>query len=259
MPTGCQASGLQFAPFSGTMPAWFHVFVFPWCNWMPACLQIASVNTLWKCCTRDGRQADRCRREKHTTASLGSSERATSSNALCIPMENKSGIRGSPCSPPSARDTAQRCPSWSNQQYVDLLCVGEAHERQNLAGTGHLQSLPTKEWVVNDSAVRAQIVNLGSARAWTDCVGHMLRAATDALGIFKDVRFDPKLNFGLFWAALLEMSVFYPTRNVRQFWADPTFSAVRSTFLAEEEAQHVEILPQTKFWPFFGPPPWSPF
>ena len=60
------------------------------------------------------------------------------------------------------------------------------------------------------------------------------------------------MNFGLFWAALLKMSVFYTTRNFRQFWADPTFSAVRSTFLAEEEAQHVEILPHPKFWPFLG-------
>ena len=50
------------------------------------------------------------------------------------------------------------------------------------------------------------------------------------------------------------MSVFYATRNVLQFWADPTVSAVRSTFLAEEEAQHVEILPHPKFWPFLGRP-----
>ena len=69
---------------------------------------------------------------------------------------------------------------------------------------------------------------------------------------FKDVRFYPILNSGLFLAALLMMSVFYPTRNFRQFWTDPTFSAVRSTFLAEEEAQNVEILPNPKFWPFLG-------
>ena len=62
------------------------------------------------------------------------------------------------------------------------------------------------------------------------------------------------LNFGLFWAALLKMSVFYPTRNFRQFWADRTFSAVRSTFLAEEEDQNVEILPHPKFWLFLGRP-----
>ena len=64
----------------------------------------------------------------------------------------------------------------------------------------------------------------------------------------------PILNFGLFWAAFLKMSVFYPTRNFRQFSADPTFSAVRNTFLAEEEAQNLEILPHPKFSPFFGPP-----
>ena len=38
-------------------------------------------------------------------------------------------------------------------------------------------------------------------------------------GNFKDVRFYPILNFGLFWAALLKISVFY------QFWANHTFSA----------------------------------
>ena len=53
---------------------------------------------------------------------------------------------------------------------------------------------------------------------------------------------------------ILKMSVFYTTRNFRQFWADPTFSAVRSTFVAEEEAQSVEILPHRKFWPFLGQP-----
>ena len=30
--------------------------------------------------------------------------------------------------------------------------------------------------------------------------------------IFKDVRFYPILNFGLFWAAFLKISVFYSTR-----------------------------------------------
>ena len=40
--------------------------------------------------------------------------------------------------------------------------------------------------------------------------------------------------------------------------ADPIFSAVRSTFLAEEEAHNVEKIPHPKFWPFLGRPPWSP-
>ena len=63
-----------------------------------------------------------------------------------------------------------------------------------------------------------------------------------AMGIFKDVRFYPILNFGLFWAPLFsrcfypimnfghfwaspffKMSGFYPTRNFCQFWADPHF------------------------------------
>ena len=102
MPSGCQASGPKISTFSGTMPAWFHVFVLPWCNWLPACLESASVNTLWRCCTRDGRQSRQMSSRKAHNCSPGSKERATSSNALCIPMENRSGISGSPCSPPSA-------------------------------------------------------------------------------------------------------------------------------------------------------------
>ena len=50
------------------------------------------------------------------------------------------------------------------------------------------------------------------------------------------------------------MSVFYSTRNFRQFWADPTFSGFRSTLLAEEDAQKVEILPHPKILPFLGRP-----
>ena len=48
------------------------------------------------------------------------------------------------------------------------------------------------------------------------------------LGNFKDVRFHPILNFCQFsrchfWAALLKISGFYPTRFFRQFWADLHF------------------------------------
>ena len=42
---------------------------------------------------------------------------------------------------------------------------------------------------------------------------------TQVHSYFKDVWFYPVLNFGLFWAALLKMSVFQPTRNFGQFWA----------------------------------------
>ena len=106
---------------------------------------------------------------------------------------------------------------------------------------------------------------------WRD-PGH-LRRVSSVLGIFKDVRFYPILNFGLFWAPLFsrcfyplmnfghfwappffKVSVFYPTRFFRQFWADATFSAVRRTFLAEEKAHNLEFLPHPKFWPFFGRP-----
>ena len=94
-----------------------------------------------------------------------------------------------------------------------------------------------------------------------------------AMGIFKDVRFHPILNFGLFWAPLFSRC-FYPIMNFGHFWAPPslrcpgftppeifanfgpipTFSAVRSTFLAEEKAHNLEFLPHPKFWPFLGRP-----
>ena len=105
--------------------------------------------------------------------------------------------------------------------------------------------------------------------------------------MFKDVRFCPILNFGLFWAPLFSRC-FYPILNFGHFWASlfsrcfypinfgplpssrcpgftppvilanfgpiSTFSTVRSTFLAEEEAQNLEFLPHPKFWPFLGRP-----
>ena len=71
-------------------------------------------------------------------------------------------------------------------------------------------------------------------------------------GNFKDVRLYPIFNFGHFLAALLKISGFYPTRKFRQFWADPTFSAVRSIFLAEEEAQILEFYPTRNFCHFLA-------
>ena len=47
-------------------------------------------------------------------------------------------------------------------------------------------------------------------------------------------------------------------RNFRQFWADPTFSVVRSTFWAKEEAQHVEFF-TTRNFGHLGPLPGHPF
>ena len=82
--------------------------------------------------------------------------------------------------------------------------------------------------------------------------------AVRTLGNFKDVQF-------------------YSTRNVRQFWADPTFSDVRSTFLAEEEPKMLKFystqnfvhfwaailkmsgFTHVEFWPFWGSLPGHPF
>ena len=63
------------------------------------------------------------------------------------------------------------------------------------------------------------------------------------------------MNFGHFWALpFFKMSGFHPTRNFANFGPIPTFSAVRSTFLAEEKAHNLEFLPHPKFWPFLGRP-----
>ena len=58
---------------------------------------------------------------------------------------------------------------------------------------------------------------LRSWRRWT----HRKALQKDSMQEFYTI-----LNFGLFWAALLKISGFYPTRFFRQFWADPVFSAV---------------------------------
>ena len=58
---------------------------------------------------------------------------------------------------------------------------------------------------------------------------------------------------GNFEDVQLKISGFYPTRFFRQFWADPIFSAVRSTFLAEEEAQNLEFYPTRNFGHFWAP------
>ena len=42
------------------------------------------------------------------------------------------------------------------------------------------------------------------------------------IGLFKDVRFIPMLNFGHFWAPLFSRC-FYPTMNSGHFWAPPRF------------------------------------
>ena len=85
---------------------------------------------------------------------------------------------------------------------------------------------------------------LRSWRRWT----HRKALQKDSMQEFYTI-----LNFGLFWAALLKISGFYPTRFFRQFWTDPVFSAVWSTFLAE-----VNFHP-TRHFSHFWPPPWSPF
>ena len=74
------------------------------------------------------------------------------------------------------------------------------------------------------------------------------------LGNFKDVRFYPILNFGLFLGRLLEDVPFLPHPKFSSILADPIFSAVRSTFLAEEEAQRVEIFSPPRILAFFGLP-----
>ena len=65
---------------------------------------------------------------------------------------------------------------------------------------------------------------------------------------FHFFHFSPFFHFFPFF------SPFFPMIFVN-FGPTPTFPAVRSTFLAEEEAQNVEILPHPKFWSLLGPLP----
>ena len=133
----------------------------------------------------------------------------------------------------------------------------------------HLPPPPLQACRANDNSSNATIISVLAVRLSRSssccCQRFLLLLITLGtsplanLGNLKDVWFYPILNFGLFWAVLLQMSVFYPTRNFRQFWADPTCSAVRSTFLAEEEAQNVEISPHPKFLSFLGSLPGHPF
>ena len=65
----------------------------------------------------------------------------------------------------------------------------------------------------------------------------------EKLGIFKDVRFYPILNFGLFWAPLFSRC-FYPLVNFAIF--GPPLSLL----------QDVRVLPHPKFfWPILGRSP----
>ena len=68
--------------------------------------------------------------------------------------------------------------------------------------------------------------------------------------------FLPVMNFGHFGppALLQDVRVLPPPEILANFGPISTLSAVRSTFLAEEEAQNLEFLPHPKFWPFLGRP-----
>ena len=52
--------------------------------------------------------------------------------------------------------------------------------------------------------------------------------------------------------AILKISVFYPTRFFRQFWADPTFSAVRTLFWPKRRPQMLKFYPTQNFGHFWA-------
>ena len=53
-------------------------------------------------------------------------------------------------------------------------------------------------------------------------------------------------------AVILKMSVFHPTRNFRQFWADPIFSAVRSIFRPRRRPKMLKFYPTQNFGLFWA-------
>ena len=60
----------------------------------------------------------------------------------------------------------------------------------------------------------------------TEPFGQVFWQVFGQVGIFKDVRFYPILNFGLFWAPLFSRC-FYPIMNFGHFWALPLLQDVR--------------------------------
>ena len=67
--------------------------------------------------------------------------------------------------------------------------------------------------------------------------------------------FTPILNFGHFWAALLKMSSFTHSEIFVNFGPTPLVQLSEALFLAEEEAQNVEIFNPLKILAIFGHPP----
>ena len=117
------------------------------------------------------------------------------------------------------------------RQWDDLDCSCEAlGQPKNFQTAGqHTRPLATDVQIMNSCVETEKVftehVKLSARsrrhkKAWrhTGSALDVLQMSTPR-GNFKDVRFYPLLNFGLFGAALLQMSVFYPTRNFRQFWA----------------------------------------
>ena len=102
IPAGCHTSSPSSSMASGGIPARFQALVFPWCNWMPATRDNASSNNSYNTFTLEGSHKRYTSSKNAHNCSPGSNAAATSSSAPWIPMENKSGMRGSPCSPPSA-------------------------------------------------------------------------------------------------------------------------------------------------------------
>ena len=72
-------------------------------------------------------------------------------------------------------------------------------------------------------------------------------------GNFKDVRFCPIFNFGHFWAALSKISGFYPTRCIRQFWADPIFQLFEALFWPKMRPKILNFYPTRNFGHFWAP------
>ena len=109
-----------------------------WCKWMWACVVNCSSTVVCTSSKRSGRYAVLMSSRNAITCSPGLMFSWVASRALCCPKANNSGMRGSPCSPPSPCEMYWVIPISSSHKYVDGL-------RRNISRRGKSDFLPSFE------------------------------------------------------------------------------------------------------------------
>ena len=138
-PSGCHASSPNSSMSSGAVTLLFQTLVLPSFCLLPAAQSKDSHNNLNRGTTRCGRQITYTSSKNAHNCSPSSRCAATSSSAPRIAMEKKQGIRGSPCSPPSAWVTVRCLPTSSSQEQLQGESMGRSNERQNCACLRHVK------------------------------------------------------------------------------------------------------------------------